>query len=347
MPRSPLPVVADIHFQYKLALAALDAGVHQLRLNPGNIRKPEHIKLVASEARDRGISIRIGVNAGSLDPELYEQYGGPTAEAMVESAKKEIGYFEDVGYDLIEISVKSSNVAVMIEAYRQLADVTDHPSPPRRHRSRPDAAGHREGHRRHRHAARRGHRRHDPLLAHRRSGRGGEGRAACCSSRWACASAAASTSSRARRCGRAEIDVIAVAEAAQAALEGMNLPIQVAVMGCVVNGPGEARSADIGIAAGRQRGHLFIKGEVVRVVPEAAMVDELVRLAEVYVKEGPEAAPRAGRPERGRGGRGRPRRAARRPGRRRQRERAARRADPQARHVVNRHEVQPGRRPLP
>ena len=112
----------------------------------------------------------------------------------------------------------------------------------------------------------------------------------CCSSRWACASAEASTSSRARRADAPEIDVIAVADAAQRALEGLNLPIQVAVMGCVVNGPGEARSADIGIAAGRKRGHLFIKGEVVKVVPEDAMVDELVRLAEIYVKDGPEAA---------------------------------------------------------
>src|SRR5215211_9504681 len=115
VPRSPLPVVADIHFQHKLALAALEAGVDQLRLNPGNIRKPDHIKAVATAARDRGVSTRIGVNAGSLDPELYERFGGPTADAMVESAKREIGFFEEVGYDLIEISVKSSNVAVMIE----------------------------------------------------------------------------------------------------------------------------------------------------------------------------------------------------------------------------------------
>src|SRR5215217_5537619 len=127
VPRSPVPVVADIHFQYKLALAAIEAGVHQLRLNPGNIRKPEQIKTVAREAKDRGVSTRIGVNAGSLDPELEERYGFNSPVAMVESAKKEIAYFEDVGYDLIEISVKSSNPKVMIEAYRLLADVTDHP----------------------------------------------------------------------------------------------------------------------------------------------------------------------------------------------------------------------------
>ena len=111
-----------------MALAALEAGVHGLRLNPGNIRKPEHIKAVASEARDRGVPIRIGVNGGSLDPVLYEKYGGKvTPEAMVESALTEIAYFDEVGFDLIKISVKASNVPLMIEAYRQLAEATDHP----------------------------------------------------------------------------------------------------------------------------------------------------------------------------------------------------------------------------
>ena len=153
MPRSPLPVVADIHFQYKLALAALDAGVHQLRLNPGNIRKPEHIKAVAQEAKDRGISTRIGVNAGSLDPELEERYGYNSPVAMVESAKKEIGYFEEVGYDLIEISVKSSNPQGDDRGLPAAGRRHRPPAAPRRHRGRADAAGPGEGHRRHRHAA--------------------------------------------------------------------------------------------------------------------------------------------------------------------------------------------------
>ena len=119
VPRSPIPVIADIHHQYKMALAAMEAGVHGLRLNPGNIRKPEHIKAVASEARDRGIPIRIGVNGGSLDPELYDKYGGKvTPEAMVESAMREIAYFQEVDFDLIKISVKASNVPLMVEAYR-------------------------------------------------------------------------------------------------------------------------------------------------------------------------------------------------------------------------------------
>ena len=128
IPRSPVPIVADIHHQYRMALAALEAGVHCLRLNPGNIRKPEHIRLVAAEARDRGVPIRIGVNGGSLHPDLYEKHGGRvTPEAMVESALDESGYFAEVGFDLIKISVKASSVPIMIEAYRQLVEVTDHP----------------------------------------------------------------------------------------------------------------------------------------------------------------------------------------------------------------------------
>ncbi len=123
-----MPIVADIHHQYKMALAALDAGVHCLRLNPGNIRRPEHIKLVAQECKDRGVPIRIGVNGGSLDPELYKKYGGRvTPEAMVESAQIELAYFEEVGFDDVKISVKASSVPLMIEAYRQLSEVTDHP----------------------------------------------------------------------------------------------------------------------------------------------------------------------------------------------------------------------------
>ena len=128
VPRSPVPIVADIHHQDRRALEALEAGVHCLRLNPGNIRKPEHIKTVAREAKDRNVPIRIGVNGGSLHPDLYKKYGGTvTPEAMVESALTEIAYFEEVDFDLIKISVKASNVPLMIEAYRQLSEVTDHP----------------------------------------------------------------------------------------------------------------------------------------------------------------------------------------------------------------------------
>ncbi|MBM3968180.1 MAG: flavodoxin-dependent (E)-4-hydroxy-3-methylbut-2-enyl-diphosphate synthase, partial [Planctomycetes bacterium] len=127
VPRSPLPIIADIHHQYKMALAAMEAGVAGLRLNPGNIRKPEHIKAVATEARDRKIPIRIGVNGGSLDPSLYEKHGGLTAAAMVESAMQEMAYFHEVDFDLMKISVKASNVPLMVEAYRMLSERTDVP----------------------------------------------------------------------------------------------------------------------------------------------------------------------------------------------------------------------------
>jgi (E)-4-hydroxy-3-methylbut-2-enyl-diphosphate synthase len=289
VPRSPLPVVADIHFQYRLALAALDAGVHQLRLNPGNIRKAEQVRIVATEARDRGISTRIGVNAGSLDPELEARYGRNDPVALVESAKKEMGFFEEVGYDLIEISVKSSNPAVMIDAYRLLADVTDHPL----HLGVTEAGPVPQG-------LVKATAGIATLLA---EGIGDTIRYSLTADPVEEAKAGRilleSLGLRERRgldliacpsCGRAEIDVIAVANEAQAALEGLNIPIQVAVMGCVVNGPGEAASADLGIAAGRKRGHLFIDGRVVKVVPEDAMVAELVKLADVMVRDGKEAA---------------------------------------------------------
>src|SRR5262249_60886602 len=125
VPRSPVPIVADIHFQYKLALAAMEAGVHALRLNPGNIRKPEHIKAVATEARDRGIPIRIGVNAGSLDPAMAEQHGGITPEALVASATHELDLFREVDFDDVKISVKAASVPLMIDAYRSLSGATD------------------------------------------------------------------------------------------------------------------------------------------------------------------------------------------------------------------------------
>jgi (E)-4-hydroxy-3-methylbut-2-enyl-diphosphate synthase len=289
VPRSPLPVVADIHFQYKLALAALDAGVHQLRLNPGNIRKPEQIKAVAEAARDRGISTRIGVNGGSLDPDIEARFGPNNPRALVESAKKEIGYFEEVGYDLIEISVKSSNPAVMIESYRMLADVTDHPLHLGVTEAGPLPGGLVK--------ATAGI---ATLLA---EGIGDTIRYSLTAPVVEEAKAGRvlleSLGLRERRgldliacpsCGRAEIDVIAVAEAAQQALDGVNIPIQVAVMGCVVNGPGEAAAAELGIAAGRKRGHLFVKGEVVKVVPEDQMVSALVEWAEIIKNEGVEGA---------------------------------------------------------
>jgi (E)-4-hydroxy-3-methylbut-2-enyl-diphosphate synthase len=285
VPRSPVPIVADIHFHVEMALAALEAGVQCLRLNPGNLRKPEEIKLVARECRDRAVPVRIGVNAGSLDPRLYQKYGGATPEALVESARIELGLFAEVGFDDVKISVKASNVPLMIESYRQLSDVTDHPLHLGVTEAGPPPAG-----------IIKGTAGIATLLA---EGIGDTIRYSLTADPVEEARAGRqlleALGLRERKnvdliacpsCGRAEIDVFRVAQEAQAALESRELPIQVAVMGCVVNGPGEARSADLGIAAGRRRGHLFIRGQIVRVVPEEAMVTALVEEAEKLVKEG-------------------------------------------------------------
>lgn len=288
VPRSPVPIVADIHFHYEMALAALEAGVACLRLNPGNLRKPSEIKLVASEAKDRAVPIRIGVNAGSLHPDLYKKYGGATPEALVESALYELSLFGEVGFEDVKISVKASNVPLMIESYRMLAEVTDAPLHLGVTEAGPPPAGLIKS------SAGIG-----ALLA---EGIGDTIRYSLTADPVEEAKAGRqlleALNLRERKgldliacpsCGRSEIDVIAVANAAQGALEALNLPIQVAVMGCVVNGPGEAREADLGIAAGKKKGHLFIKGKIVRVVPEEHMVEELVLEAQRLVKEGVEA----------------------------------------------------------
>ena len=288
VPRSPVPIVADIHFHHKMALAALDAGVQGLRLNPGNLRKEAEIKTVASEAKDRGVPIRIGVNAGSLDKELYERHGGATPEALIESAQKELAYFAEVGFDDVKISVKASSVALMIAAYRLASETFDYPLHLGVTEAGPPPAG-----------LLKGTAGIATLLA---EGIGDTIRYSLTADPVEEAKAGRqlleSLGLRERKgldliacpsCGRAQVDVIAVAKAAQEALEDRNLPIQVAVMGCVVNGPGEARGADIGIAAGLHKGHLFIRGEIVRVVPEDEMVEALVAEAEKLVAEGVEA----------------------------------------------------------
>ncbi len=288
VPRSPVPIIADIHYQYRLALAAMEAGVQGLRLNPGNIRKPHQIRAVAREAKDRGLPIRVGVNAGSLDRDLMARFGSATPEALVASALKEIEYLAEEDFEDIKISVKHSHVPTMVDSYRLLADTLDYPlhlgvteaGPPPggliksvagiatlllegigdtiRFSLTADPVE----------EAKAGRQLLEYLDLRERTGL----------DLIACPS-----------CGRAEVDVLEVAQSAQAKLEEAELPIQVAVMGCVVNGPGEAREADIGIAAGRGRGHLFIKGKVVRVVPEAEMVDALLDEARKLVEEGVEA----------------------------------------------------------
>jgi (E)-4-hydroxy-3-methylbut-2-enyl-diphosphate synthase len=290
VPRSPVPIIADIHHQYRMALAALDAGVHGLRLNPGNIRRPEHIKLVAQEAKARNVPIRIGVNGGSLDPELYEKYGGRvTAEAMVESAQRELAYFDEVGFDLVKISVKASSVPLMIQAYRMLSEVTDVPLHLGVTEAGPSFAGLIKS------SAGIG-----ALLA---EGIGDTIRYSLTADPVEEARAGRTLLEalglRERKnvdliscpsCGRAEVDVIDVANRALAAFADREIPLQIAVMGCVVNGPGEARDADLGIAAGNKRGHLFVKGQNVAVVPENEMVDALVEWAEFIMEHGVDAA---------------------------------------------------------
>ena len=288
IPRSPVPIVADIHFHVEMALAALEAGVQGLRLNPGNLRKPEEIKLVASEARDRGVPIRIGVNAGSLHPDIYERFGGATPEALVESARLELAYFEEVDFNDVKISVKASSVATMIAAYRLASETFDHPLHLGVTEAGPLPGGLLKG------TAGIG-----TLLA---EGIGDTLRYSLTADPVEEARAGRTLLEvlglRERKgldliacpsCGRAEVDVIKIANEAQAALSLLNLPIQVAVMGCVVNGPGEARHADLGIAAGKKRGHLFIKGQIVRVVKEDEMVEALVEEATKIVAEGVEA----------------------------------------------------------
>ena len=288
VPRSPVPIVADIHFHVEMALAALEAGVQGLRLNPGNLRKPEEIKLVASEARDRGVPIRIGVNAGSLHPDIYERFGGATPEALVESARIELAYFEEVGFSDVKISVKASSVATMIAAYRLASQTFEHPLHLGVTEAGPLPGG-----------LLKGTAGIATLLA---EGIGDTLRYSLTADPVEEARAGRQLLEvlglRERKgldliscpsCGRAEVDVIAVANAAQVALGALDIPIQVAVMGCVVNGPGEARHADLGIAAGKKRGHLFIQGHIVRVVPEDEMVDALVDEAKKIAAEGVEA----------------------------------------------------------
>ena len=286
--RSPVPIVADIHFQYKLALAAVEAGVHGLRLNPGNIRNEKQIKEVAKECLNASIPIRIGVNAGSLDKDILEKYGDAVPEALVESALLEARYLEDVDFHDIKISVKHSNVPLMIQSYRLLAESVEYPL----HLGVTEAgplpggliksiAG------------------ISTLLS---EGIGDTIRLSLTTDPVEEAKYGRQLleylNLRERKsldliacpsCGRAEVDVIKIAAEAQEVLEKEGLPIQVAVMGCVVNGPGEARSADLGIAAGKKRGHLFIKGQVVKVVDEKDMVGALLKEGRLIAEEGIDA----------------------------------------------------------
>src|ERR671923_763465 len=288
--KSTVPVVADIHFQWKYAIAALEAGIQGLRINPGNIKYQDKVRLIAREAGARGVPIRIGVNAGSLEKDLLARYGAPTLEALVESALGEARILEDEDFFDIKISVKHSNPRVMIEAYRQLAEKCDYPlhlgvteAGPMPMGGVKSAVG------------------IGTLLA---EGIGDTIRVSLTDDpveEGKVGTAILQSLGLRKRgldlvacpsCGRAEVDVLGLTKQVNEALqrEGLTTPIRVAVMGCVVNGPGEAREADLGIAAGKGFGQLIVRGQVQEQrIPEDRLVEALV--AEAKKMAADEVAP--------------------------------------------------------
>ena len=283
--RSTVPVVADIHFQWKYAMAALEAGIHGLRINPGNIRHQDKVRLIAREAKARGVPIRIGVNAGSLEKSLLDKHGAPTPEALVESALSQARILEDEDLYDIKISVKHSDPRVMIEAYRLLAEKCDYPLHLGVTEAGPMPTGGVKS------AVGIG-----TLLA---EGIGDTIRVSLTEDpveevrvgTWILRSLGLRERGldivACPSCGRAEVDVLALTKRVREALEheGIDVPLRVAVMGCVVNGPGEAREADLGIAAGKGRGFLVVNGQVVGRIPEERFVDELVAQARAAAAE--------------------------------------------------------------
>jgi (E)-4-hydroxy-3-methylbut-2-enyl-diphosphate synthase len=281
--KSQIPVIADIHFQPRYVFAAIDAGCAAVRVNPGNIKQfDDKVREIALAASAAGVPIRIGVNAGSLDRRLLEKYGRPTAEALVESALWECSLFEEHGYRDIKISVKHHDPVVMINAYRQLAEQCDYPL----HLGVTEAGPTFQGTIKSAVAF-------GALLA---EGIGDTIRVSLSAPPVEEVKVGTqileSLGLRERgleivscpSCGRAQVDVYTLAEQVTAGLEGMAVPLRVAVMGCVVNGPGEAREADLGVASGNGKGQIFVRGEVIKTVPEAqiveTLIDEAMRLAE-------------------------------------------------------------------
>jgi (E)-4-hydroxy-3-methylbut-2-enyl-diphosphate synthase len=276
--KSQIPVIADIHFQPKYVFAAIDAGCAAVRVNPGNIRQfDDKVKEIARAASDAGVPIRIGVNAGSLDKRLLEKYGKATAEALVESALWECSLFEEHGFRDIKISVKHNDPVVMIRAYRQLAEQCDYPL----HLGVTEAGPAFQGTIKSAVAF-------GALLA---EGIGDTIRVSLSAppvEEVKVGHAILESLGLKERgleivscpsCGRAQVDVYTLAEQVTAALEGFPAPLRVAVMGCVVNGPGEAREADLGVASGNGKGQIFVKGEVIKTVPESQIVETLVEEA--------------------------------------------------------------------
>ncbi|MET7425796.1 flavodoxin-dependent (E)-4-hydroxy-3-methylbut-2-enyl-diphosphate synthase [Dactylosporangium sp. NPDC005555] len=281
--KSQIPVIADIHFQPKYVFAAIDAGCAAVRVNPGNIRQfDDKVKEIAKAASAAGIPIRIGVNAGSLDKRLLEKHGKATAEALVESALWECSLFEEHDFRDIKISVKHNDPVVMIRAYRQLAEQCDYPL----HLGVTEAGPTFQGTIKSSVAF-------GALLA---EGIGDTIRVSLSAppvEEIKVGNAILEALGLRERgleivscpsCGRAQVDVYTLAEQVTAALDGFPAPLRVAVMGCVVNGPGEAREADLGVASGNGKGQIFVKGKVIKTVPEGQIVETLVeealRLAE-------------------------------------------------------------------
>jgi (E)-4-hydroxy-3-methylbut-2-enyl-diphosphate synthase len=292
--KSKIPVIADIHFQPKYVFAAIEAGCAAVRVNPGNIKSfDDKVKEIAHAAKDHGTPIRIGVNAGSLDARLMKKYGKATPEALVESAKWEASLFEEHGFSDIKISVKHHDPVIMIEAYRQLAAETDYPL----HLGVTEAGPLMQGTIKSSVAF-------GVLLA---EGIGDTIRVSLSAPPVEEVKVGIgileSLGLRQRRleivscpsCGRAQVDVYKLAEEVTAGLEGMTVPLRVAVMGCVVNGPGEAREADLGVASGNGKGQIFVRGEVVKTVPENQIVETLIaeamRLADEIGAEGASGLP--------------------------------------------------------
>ncbi|MBP1049889.1 flavodoxin-dependent (E)-4-hydroxy-3-methylbut-2-enyl-diphosphate synthase [Rhodococcus qingshengii] len=292
--KSQIPVIADIHFQPRYIFAAIDAGCAAVRVNPGNIKEFDgRVKEVAKAAGDAGIPIRIGVNAGSLDPRLMEKYGKATPEALVESALWEAGLFEEHGFGDIKISVKHNDPVIMVEAYRQLAAKCDYPL----HLGVTEAGPAFQGTIKSAVAF-------GALLA---EGIGDTIRVSLSAPPAEEIKVGIqilqSLNLRPRKleivscpsCGRAQVDVYTLADEVSAGLEGMEIPLRVAVMGCVVNGPGEAREADLGVASGNGKGQIFVKGKVIKTVPEAQIVETLIeeamKIAESMEGDASEGAP--------------------------------------------------------
>jgi (E)-4-hydroxy-3-methylbut-2-enyl-diphosphate synthase len=282
--KSQIPVIADIHFQPKYVFAAIDAGCAAVRVNPGNIKKfDDRVAEIARAAADAGTPIRIGVNAGSLDPKILAKHGKATPEALVESALWEASLFAEHGFHDIKISVKHHDPVIMVRAYEQLAAQCDYPL----HLGVTEAGPAFQGTIKSATAF-------GALLS---QGIGDTIRVSLSAPPVEEVKVGLqileSLNLRTRRleivscpsCGRAQVDVYKLADEVTAGLEGMDVPLRVAVMGCVVNGPGEAREADLGVASGNGKGQIFVRGEVIKTVPESQIVETLIEEAQRLAEE--------------------------------------------------------------